>query len=570
MSEPKENKVAQPPTVDDVEDDNASGPDEEVETAEGVSAPTGASKKKKKKSKTKKLRDALTGKSGGESSSAADAAPKTASGLSQDQFQQLLALNPALKNELAGVDQAKLAEMMKKISLAETLTGMSVTGKNQKDMASYKFWQTQPVQSFEDAAKKPAQEGPIKIIDPASVPKESPPMAEGFDWVTMDLDKEEELKEVFELLSDHYVEDADATFRFYYSASFLNWALKSPGWKKEWHVGVRASKSRKLVAFISAIPVDFRIRDNQLKGSEVNFLCVHRKLRNKRLVSTLKPQFITLLKGDADNAQAPVLIKEITRRNYIEGVFQALYTGGILLPTPVATCRYYHRSLDWQKLYDTGFSPLPPGSTPLRQAARFKLPEKTLSAGLRPMEAKDVPTVADLLTRYLSRFDLNQMFCEEEVKHWLLHDPKICPERIIYSYVIEDSATGKVTDFVSFYRLSSTVIKPTSKHQYVNAAYLYYYASETAFGNDEKKTKVQLNALIKDALILAKQEKFDVMNALTLLDNPLFLEEQLFGAGDGQLHYYVYNYRAAQIEGGLGKDGRASGNNMGGVGVVML
>ena len=60
------------------------------------------------------------------------------------------------------------------------------------------------------------------------------------------------------------------------------------------------------------------------------------------------------------------------------------------------------------------------------------------------------------------------------------------------------------------------------------------------------------------------------MNALSLLDNPLFLDEQLFGAGDGQLHYYVYNYRAAQIEGGLGKDGRASDKNMGGVGVVML
>jgi glycylpeptide N-tetradecanoyltransferase len=444
---------------------------------------------------------------------------------------------------------------------------MSVTGKNQKDMASYKFWQTQPVQSFEEAAKKPAQEGPIKQIDPAKVPRESPPMVEGFEWVTMDLENEGELTEVFELLSDHYVEDADATFRFYYSASFLNWALKSPGWKKEWHVGVRATKSRKLVAFISAIPVDFRIRENQLKGSEVNFLCVHRKLRNKRLVSAhmTTPVLLPML----IETKAPVLIKEITRRCYVEGVFQALYTGGILLPTPVATCRYYHRSLDWQKLYETGFSPLPPGSTPLRQAAKFKLPEKPLTPDLRELEAKDVPSVSSLLTRYLGRFDLNQLFSEDEVRHWLLHDPKICPERVVYSYVITDPTSQKVTDFVSFYRLSSTVIDG-KKHQYVNAAYLYYYASETAFGNDEKATKARLNGLIKDALILAKKEGFDVMNALSLMDNPVFLEEQLFGAGDGQLHYYVYNYRAANIEGGLGKDGRASDKNMGGVGVVML
>lgn len=60
------------------------------------------------------------------------------------------------------------------------------------------------------------------------------------------------------------------------------------------------------------------------------------------------------------------------------------------------------------------------------------------------------------------------------------------------------------------------------------------------------------------------------MNALSLLENPLFLEEQLFGAGDGQLHYYMYNYRTAPISGGLDKTNRASEKDMGGVGVVML
>ena len=288
------NKAVQP-TAEEVEDDDqASGPEDEATAAEGASttATTSSGKKKKKKSKSKKLKDALTGKSGESSTTAEE--PKTAASLSQDQFQALLGANPALKNELAGMDPAKLNAIMKSLSIQDMMTGISATGKNQKDMASYKFWQTQPVQSFEEAAKKPAQEGPIKIIDPAKVPRELPPMVEGFEWVTMDLDNETELTEVFELLSDHYVEDNDATFRFYYSASFLNWALKSPGWKKEWHVGVRASKSRKLVAFISAIPVDFRIRENRLKGSEVNFLCVHKKLRNKRLVS---PYFEGINKG---------------------------------------------------------------------------------------------------------------------------------------------------------------------------------------------------------------------------------------------------------------------------------
>lgn len=37
------------------------------------------------------------------------------------------------------------------------------------------------------------EEGPIKTIDPAKVPKEPPPMHEGFEWVTMDLTNEKEV-----------------------------------------------------------------------------------------------------------------------------------------------------------------------------------------------------------------------------------------------------------------------------------------------------------------------------------------------------------------------------------------
>lgn len=56
------------------------------------------------------------------------------------------------------------------------------------------------------------------------------------------------------------------------------------------------------------------------RACEINYLCVHKKLRSKRL--------------------APVLIKEVTRQVNLTGVFQAIYTAGVVLPTPVSTCRY--------------------------------------------------------------------------------------------------------------------------------------------------------------------------------------------------------------------------------------
>lgn len=59
---------------------------------------------------------------------------------------------------------------------------------------------------------------------------------------------------------------------------------------------------------------------SEKKMVEINFLCVHKKLRSKRV--------------------APVLIREITRRVNLQGIFQAVYTAGVVLPKPVGTCRW--------------------------------------------------------------------------------------------------------------------------------------------------------------------------------------------------------------------------------------
>lgn len=193
----------------------------------------------------------------------------------------------------------------------------------------------------------------------------------------------------------------------------------APGWKKEWHVGVRASQSRKLVAFISAIPVDLRVRQNTIRCSEVNFICVHKKLRGKRL--------------------APVLIKEITRRSNLHEIWQGLYTAGVVLPTPISTCRYYHRAINWQKLYDVGFSPLPPNSKPQYQIRKYHLPENTSTRGLREMQLKDVDGAMELFNKYMARFDMYPIYNREEFIHWFIPSKEATPEQVVWTYVVEVS-----------------------------------------------------------------------------------------------------------------------------------
>ena len=77
--------------------------------------------------------------------------------------------------------------------------------------------------SVDEAKKAVEEEGPMKVVDVAKVPKELPEIPENFEWCTMDMTKDKEIDEVYDLLSHHYVEDNEAMFRFNYSKTFFNW-----------------------------------------------------------------------------------------------------------------------------------------------------------------------------------------------------------------------------------------------------------------------------------------------------------------------------------------------------------
>ena len=68
----------------------------------------------------------------------------------------------------------------------------------------------------------------------------------------------------------------------------------------------------------------------------------------------------------------------------------------------------------------------------------------------------------------------------------------------------------------------------SDKYNLLNAAYLFYYGTETAFepGSEESgRLKKRLEELIGDALVIAHNADFDVFNALTLMDNVCFLQD---------------------------------------------
>jgi len=119
---------------------------------------------------------------------------------------------------------------------------------------------------------------------------------------------------------------------------------------------------------------------------------------------------------------------------------------------------------------------------------------------------------------------------------------------------------GKITDMVSYYTLPSSIMHHQT-HKTLKAAYSFYNVSTTT-----PWLELMMDALIsaRDVslfltfITLFKQESnvtqvlrfqlgFDVFNALDLMDNKEFLEPLKFGIGDGNLQYYLYNWRCPSM-----------------------
>ena len=253
------------------------------------------------------------------------------------------------------------------------------------------------------------------------------------------------------------------------------------------------------------------VRGQEIEMAEINFLCVHKKLRTKRL--------------------APVLILEVTRRVNLHNIWQAIYTAGIVIPKPFSKTTYWHRNLNVKKLIDVGFSSLPHKQTMARYQKLLKLPAEPTIKGIRPMEAKDMDQVHAMLVEYLAKFKTHFNFSKDELTHFIL--PR---EGVIEAFVFEGE-NGEVTDFFSFYSLPSSILKHVEE-KVLRVAYAFYTVAK----------KNSLYDVMHQALIIAKQKGYDVYNALDIMDNKEFLEEHKFGVGDGSLHYYFYNWRVPDID----------------------
>lgn len=299
-------------------------------------------------------------------------------------------------------------------------------------------------------------------------------LPEDFEWSSHSLES------IYDFLKENYV--SDENFKLRYTMESLKWAIEIPGYQ---NICINDKHTQKLVGLISLTPFTMKLNDKEVRAVQVNFLCVHKDYRNRKLVGYL----ITEAKR----------ISESKNRN------QSIATIHNSIPGSILKATYWHRLINIDKLSKCGFYET--------NRPKSKIFEIRGNSQFRKMTLKDVPKVTQILKDYFKNYKIAPVVNEMWVKHWLL--PR---DNVVYSYLNDET-----DDFFSFYSIPYDKVGTTET---VNQAYLFYMTGDN----------------FNDAFLIAQNEGFDVFNTLDIVHSEDMLKKYRFLQGSGYVNYHIFDW----------------------------
>lgn len=320
-------------------------------------------------------------------------------------------------------------------------------------------------------------------VEEADISVEEADLPKGFKFKTLGL---RYLDEIYGLINNHYVEDANTIIRLTYSKDFIYWYLKYI--PDEFIIGLMSKK--KLVGLITALFIDMVIYGKKVKVPYINFLCLQPKIRNVGLA----PIMINEMKNRLTNKVSYALFhasKPVTHTNYF------------------CTTKDFVVPINYQKLREVGF--LTDDLQPL---------SKPNTNPLHLMIVSDIKIIVSKLNNFLEKFKIRPYFTDNTVNHFLL--PK---KNIVYSFVKKDS-DNEITDFISVYK---NYIYCLDHNKLISVAQLAFYFNETM-----SLTELVINLIDKLSLY-----NFDQLTFRNIAEN-MDINITKFATYD-QLYHILYN-----------------------------
>jgi glycylpeptide N-tetradecanoyltransferase len=374
--------------------------------------------------------------------------------------------------------------------------------KEQAQKREFKFWNQQPVPKLDE--KRPL----VNIIDADIKTRFSGSQKQMFRpyvWTVFDLSNDKEIDEVCDFLNKNYLSDTKDHFRLHYTKEYIRWSL-GPNSRM---IGIRAHDvNGPIGGTIASSTRKYQIFNKEMMVNDINYLCVHPKLRHRQL--------------------AEMLIEEITRLSLQDGTIVGSFTTQRYVPTPVCRIEFYHRPLNYNKLHKTNFIKLSNNETLEQSTSRFEIRYQHKHKVVK-MDICHMKDVYDLLSTYQDKYNYYQIYSFEEFQHFFSNSD------IVSSFVILDD-NGDILDFYSYYRLPYYVKESDSNKKipkFINAVYMHMYTS----------LNVTQLTIFKSAMLCAYEQGNDVFNSTDVMENGdiLFDNFSKFCKGSGYLYYNFYN-----------------------------
>jgi glycylpeptide N-tetradecanoyltransferase len=334
-----------------------------------------------------------------------------------------------------------------------------------------------------------------------SINKESRFFPFEIKWRNIKIDNISQIHAIFSFLESNYIEDHTSTFRFNYIHEFINFVIKIPKSHSIFNIGMHFKRGKKLVGLITSIPKLIVFDNFMINSSEINFLCIEKKIRSTRLVS--------------------ILIEEVTRKLNLTGTIQALFTTAISFLESFLVSRYYHYPINFLKLYQNNF---------LKTKMHFNKTDRFYKKNKRFKQIGRTNINAyEIYRRNLPKLRVYSCFMGNDFFHWFK-----TVEGIFYVLFLSFKKKKKVK-FTAVYSLPNKSIRKNKK--------MYIYCSYSYFSF----MKINLKIVSKNIIKILESLGFDIFNILASENEKTKMNEIGYRKGTGLLFFHLFNWNAKKI-----------------------
>jgi glycylpeptide N-tetradecanoyltransferase len=397
----------------------------------------------------------------------------------------------------------------------------------------YNFWNNKPVMNFTDVCATPESletlnERPVY----ASVDKIKLPSS--LEWRDVNISDDTEMSTVVDFLRMHYITDKTNKFKPNYTTEFIRWTLGSNCIM----TSIVAKDTGVMCGVVSAKFINLTVFNKTEQFGCVDFLCAHPKFRGKKI--------------------AFVLIDEITRRIVQNGCNTGVFTTTRCVPSPTATIRYYHRPLNYKKLFKYEFTRLQNGkeSTINKFDKLFKI-ETPIPSNYVQAKEEHAERMLSAYNEWMTRFNIYQEYTLEEFKQKFINND------FVRSYFVGDFDGAQQIDFVGAQQIDFVSIYnlPYEIHgeetEMINAGYLLTYTA-----NVETTQEILLASLS-----ICNTLGYDVFNVTDIMtvNEGIFsnqyecgqdsdgededkMYEHKFLKGNCKLHFNFFNWKCPRVQ----------------------